>query len=55
MRTTKGLLVKAKLDTRTYETGISVRDSEMDDLNIIREAFHGDWNYTIRPRTSATG
>lgn len=49
VRTTKGLFVKAKLDTRTYETGISVRDAEMDELNIVYEPFHGDWNYTIRP------
>jgi hypothetical protein len=41
--------VKAKLDTRTYETGIVVRDSEMDGLKIAHEAFHGDWNYSIRP------
>jgi Rhodopirellula transposase DDE domain len=54
VRTTKGLFVKAKLDTRTYETGISVRDSQMEDLNIIYEAFHGDWNYTIRPNTPPT-
>jgi len=37
-----------------YETGISVRDSEMDELNIVYEAFHGDWNYTIRPNRPAT-
>jgi Rhodopirellula transposase DDE domain len=55
VRTTKGLFVKAKLDTRTYETGIIVRDAEMDDLNIVYEAFHGDWNYTIRPNRPATG
>jgi hypothetical protein len=55
VRTTKGLFVKAKLDTRTYETGICVRDSEMDDLNIVYEAFHGDWNYTIKPNRAATG
>ena len=41
--------MKAKLDTRTYETGISVPKSQMDELNIVHEAFHGDWNYTIKP------
>jgi hypothetical protein len=54
VRTTKGLFVKAKLDTSTYETGISVRDSEMDELNIVYEAFHGDWNYTIMPNRPPT-
>ena len=51
VRTSKGLVVKANLDTRTYETGISVPKSKMDDLNIVPEAFHGDWNYTIKPTT----
>jgi DDE family transposase len=55
VRTTKGLFVKAKRDTRIYETGIVVPDSEMDDLNIEYEAFHGDWNYTIKPNRPATG
>jgi len=26
----------------------------MDELNIVYEAFHGDWNYTIRPNRPAT-
>jgi hypothetical protein len=37
VRTTTGLRVKAKLDTRTYATGIEVPDAEMDDLDIIRD------------------
>jgi len=49
VRTTKGLFVKAKLDTGSYETGIKVPDRKMDNLNIVYETFHGDWNYTIRP------
>jgi hypothetical protein len=49
VRTTKGLFVKAKLDTGSYETGIKVPDRQMDNLNIVYETFHGDWNYTIRP------
>jgi hypothetical protein len=50
VRTTTGLRVKAKLDTRTYATGIEVPDADMDDLDIIQDAFHGD--YTLRPRHS---
>jgi hypothetical protein len=52
VRTTTGLRVKAKLDTGTYATGIVVPDADMDDLDIIRDAFHGDWNYTFRRRLS---
>lgn len=49
VRTSKGLVVKAQLDTRSYETGIKVPDSKMDELNIVYDRFHGDWNYTIKP------
>ncbi len=52
VRTTTGLRVKAKLDTRTYATGIAVPDADMDDLHIIPDPFHGDWNYTFLPRAS---
>ena len=48
--TRKGLIVKAALDTATYETGIKVSDDQMAKLNVTRAAFHGDWNYTIAPR-----
>jgi len=26
-----------------------VSDREMDSLNISRDAFHGEWNYTMQP------
>ena len=48
--TTKtGLTVQCELDRATYPTGIAVSDEEMDALNIVRAAFRGEWNYTIRP------
>jgi len=27
-----------------------VSDEDMASINIIRNEFHGEWNYTIRPR-----
>jgi len=45
-----GLRVKAKLDRRTYEPGIKIPNATMKQLQIEPAAFHGDWNYTIRPR-----
>jgi hypothetical protein len=49
--TTKtGLTVRAALDPRRYETGIEVSAEELEDLCITRAQFHGDWNYTIKPR-----
>lgn len=52
VRTATGLTVRAKLDTRLYATGVKVDDAEMEALAITREAFHGEWNYTIQPRRS---
>jgi hypothetical protein len=49
--TTKtGLKVECVLDERTYEKGIKVSDAEMATLDITGDAFHPEWNYTIRPR-----
>jgi Rhodopirellula transposase DDE domain len=50
--TTKtGLQVRAALDPGCYETGIEVSDEELERLRIIRARFHGEWNYTIKPRS----
>ena len=49
--TTKtGLTVRAALDPRQYETGIKVSDEELEHLSITRAKFHGEWNYSIKPR-----
>jgi len=48
--TTSGLVVRAALDTNTYETGIKVTDSDLAKLRLTPARFHGDWNYTISPR-----
>lgn len=49
-----GLVVRAKLDKRRYPTGKKISDEEMQSLNIEKNPFHGDWNYTLRPREAAT-
>jgi hypothetical protein len=46
------LRVKAKLDKRRYKTGVVVTAAEMRTLALHRGAFHGDWNYELRPRSS---
>ena len=48
--TETALKVECALDERVYEKGIKVSKSEMDNLNITGDAFHPEWNYTIRPR-----
>ena len=48
--TTKtGLRVESTLDTHPYEKGIKVTDAQMEALDITGDAFHPEWNYTIRP------
>src|SRR5919202_322117 len=48
--TTKtGLSVRCELDPNSYPKGITVSDEEMAALNLVRDEFHGEWNYTIQP------
>ena len=48
-RTSKGLVVDADLDERSFPTGIKISDEDMAKVNLKRAAFHGEWNYTIEP------
>lgn len=48
--TKSGLTVTAMADTNTYPTKIKVTDAEIQQLNIQRDDFHGEWNYTISPQ-----
>jgi hypothetical protein len=49
--TQAGLRIEAEVDRGTYPLKIKVSDAEMAALEIERAAFHGNWNYTIRPRS----
>jgi transposase len=50
--TTKtGLKVICELDRSSYPSGIKVSKKQMEEVNLRRDAFHGEWNYTISPRT----
>jgi hypothetical protein len=48
--TETGLTVTCELDRSLYPKGIKVSDAEMATLNIEPNQFHGEWNYTIKPR-----
>jgi len=50
-RTSEGLEVHCRLDENDYPKGRKISDAQMSELNIKRNAFHGDWNYEIKPRT----
>ncbi len=49
-KTAKGLTVRCRLDRRNYPLGRRVTKEELASLHIVRNAFHGEWNYVIRPR-----
>jgi Rhodopirellula transposase DDE domain len=49
-KTKTGLKVTCELDRSVYPTGIKVSKKEMEGINLRRDAFHGEWNYTISPR-----
>lgn len=50
--TTKtGLIVKCELDEKEYQRGIKVSDEEMAAVNLKRNDWRGDWNYTISPNS----
>jgi hypothetical protein len=47
--TSTGLKVYARLDPGHYEKGIKVTNAELASVNIVRDEFHPEWNYTIHP------
>jgi len=49
--TTTGLIVRCQLDPNTYPAGVKVSDKDLATINLHRDDFHGEWNYTIRPRS----
>ncbi len=49
--TQTGLTVQCRLDENAYEKGTKVSDEQIARLNITPADFHGEWNYTIAPRT----
>ena len=51
--TTKGLRVRAALDTDEYPTGVKVDDATMAALRLTPDEFHGEWNYAIAPAEPA--
>ena len=49
--TSSGLEVYARLDDGEYPAKIRVTDAELDAVNLHRDDFHPEWNYSIKPRT----
>ena len=49
-KTKAGLTVKVRFDKRVYKKGIKVAPEEIERLNLKKHNFHGEWNYTIKPK-----
>jgi hypothetical protein len=52
--TQKGLKIRVVLDENEYEAGREISESELAGLNLRRDNFHPEWNYTIIPRSKKT-
>ncbi len=49
--TRTGLKVRSALDHNSYPAGTVVSDAQMEALNLCPETFHGEWNYSLLPRS----
>jgi hypothetical protein len=47
--TRAGLQIQAELDAGEYKRGVKVSDEELAAINLEKDTFHGEWNYTITP------
>jgi hypothetical protein len=47
--TETGLKVCCEIDGNLYPKGLKVSDQEIQAINITRNEFHGEWNYSIAP------
>ena len=47
--TAAGLRVRSEVDPNRYAKGVVVTDAQMAEVHLTPHAFHGNWNYTIRP------
>ncbi len=45
-----GLKVYAEIDENTYERAIKITDAQLATVNLSPDAFHGEWNYLIKPQ-----
>ena len=49
VKTSKGLPVMSKPDENIYGKGMKIFNEEMNEINVLRRRFHGEWNYVIKP------
>lgn len=44
--------MRSALDPNKYAAGLKVSDAYVETLNLRRATFHGEWNYSLLPRSS---
>ena len=50
--TTKtGLTIRAELDENIYEKGCKISNEQLAEVNLVKQEFHGEWNYIIKHDT----
>jgi hypothetical protein len=49
--TRAGLRIEAELDTSAYKLGLKVSDEQLAAIRLEKDPFHGEWNYTIAPKS----
>jgi hypothetical protein len=49
--TAKGLKIRAEIDASSYPKGQIISDEAMKGVHLKPDQFHGEWNYTILPKT----
>jgi transposase len=47
-KTKAGLTINCALDSNKYEKGIKISDEQMEQINLVKHSFCGNWNYTIK-------
>lgn len=41
--TETGLKVRCEVDPKTYPAGVKITDRQIDEINILRHSFYGEW------------
>ena len=49
--TRTGLRVQSQLDTSKYSKGLKMGKDEFATINLTLDVFHGEWNFSITPRS----
>jgi hypothetical protein len=50
--TRAGLHVRSAIDSAPYPKGVPPSQEDYDSTFLVRHEFHGEWNYTVQPRSA---